>query len=103
MTDFKPSAGYDTIEQEFEARTAKAFREGADFIILDDRRKRFQYEMAEYCREQGWIGDPEFVEIDEQYSQYRYRITEAGRNRWNAVGILAGHPIIKGGDKCNCF
>jgi hypothetical protein len=82
LTDFKPSEGFTTIEEEFEARTAKAFRAGADYIFIDSRRQRFQFEAAEFCRERGWLTEPEFKEIDEQYAQQRYRLTEAGRQHW---------------------
>jgi hypothetical protein len=81
-TSFKPSTGYSSIEQEFEERTAKAFRSGADYVFIDSRRMRFQFEAAEYCHERGWLTEPEFVEIDEQYAQQRYRLTPAGKERW---------------------
>lgn len=83
MTKLMPSEGYSTIEQEFEARTAKAFRAGADYIYIDSRRQRFQLEAAEFCVENGWLTNPEFVEIDEQYAQQRYRLTEIGKEHWN--------------------
>jgi hypothetical protein len=82
MSEFQPSSGYASLEQEFEARTAKAFRAGADYIFIDSRRQQFQFEGAEYCRSQGWLTDPELVEIDEQYAQQRYRLTPTGRKRF---------------------
>lgn len=85
MSTFLPSAGYLTIEDEFEARTAKAFRSGADYIFIDSRRQQFQFEAAEFCRGKGWLTEPEFVEIDEQYAQQRYRLTVDGRKRWDGA------------------
>jgi hypothetical protein len=86
MSDLKPSDGYATIEDEFEARTAKAFRSGANFIFVDSRRQRFQMEAAIYCRDNGWL-DEEFIDNPEQqYAQYRWRLTEAGRRHWGISG-----------------
>lgn len=69
-------------DDELEAALKRAFVDGkADYIILDDRRQRFLIESACLGVEKGWL-DEEFVEIEEQYSQLRYRLTDDGRKHF---------------------
>ena len=90
VSDLNPSAGFSTIEEEFEAQTAKAFRAGADYIILNSRRQRFQAEAAQYCQDRGWLTEPEWLESYEaQYGEYRYRLTDAGRAHWGIASKAA--------------
>lgn len=64
---------------ELEASLRRAFTNPrTDYIIIDDRRQRFLSESAALGVEKGWLTE-EFVEIDSQYSQYRYRLTDVGR------------------------
>lgn len=75
----KPSVGYADIEAEFEASLRRAFvGHRADYIILDDRRQCFLGESAAYGVEQGWLTE-QFVELDSQSSELRFRLTDKGR------------------------
>lgn len=72
-------------ENELEASLKRAFVDNrADYIILDDRRERFLIEGAMLGVEKGWLNE-EFVEIDDQYSQLRCRLTEEGRKHFGLV------------------
>jgi hypothetical protein len=82
MSDLLPSEGYETIEQEFEARLRKAFVDGhADFVRVDSRRQRFQLESMAWAEEKGWM-KTELKELDEQSSEYRGRLTPEGRKHF---------------------
>jgi hypothetical protein len=84
-----PSAGYDSIEQEFEASLRRAFVDHrADFIIIDDRRQRFRGESATFGEERGWLNG-RLVQLDDQTSEIRYRLTESGRAHF---GLEADAP-----------
>jgi hypothetical protein len=75
----KVSAGYETIEEEFEASLRRVFVDGkADFIRLDDRRREFLVRSAGYGEEQGWLR-LELIEVDEQSSYLEGRLTSAGK------------------------
>lgn len=54
----------------------------ADYIFLDDRRQAFRIESVRLGVERGWLTE-EFVEIDEQYAQLRYRLTEEGKRHFH--------------------
>lgn len=66
-----------------EARAAlvRANRSGRrfDYITIYDRREAWLWQAAEIAVEQGWLQPGELVELDEQSSELRYRVTEAGR------------------------
>lgn len=69
-------------EDELEAALKRAFVERkADFIIVDNRFEQFLIESAILGREKGWLTE-KFVEVDEQYSQYQYRLTDEGRKHF---------------------
>ena len=69
-------------ENELEAALLRAFVDNrADFILLDDRRERFLIESATLGVEKGWLSE-EFIEIDDQYSQLRYRLTDEGKRHF---------------------
>ena len=69
-------------ENELEAALLRAFVDNrADFILLDDRRERFLIESATLGVEKGWLSD-EFIEIDDQYSPLRYRLTDEGKRHF---------------------
>lgn len=76
-----PTADYKTIEEEFEARLRKGFLgdrlSTSAFIVVYDRRQRFQLESMGYGEDMGWL-KVELVELDEQSSEYRAHLTEAG-------------------------
>lgn len=83
MSDLKISPGYDTIEQEFEASLRRAFVDGkADYIVLYDRRQRFLWESANYGMIQGWLTDGQLLQLDEQSSEVRFRLTPEGRKHF---------------------
>jgi len=82
VSDLTPSKGFKTIEEEFDKRTEKAFKEGGEFVCIFSRRQRFQMEAAEYCRDHGWLSDGELVELDSQSSEIRYWLTPGGRAHW---------------------
>jgi len=85
MSTLTPSNGFSRIEEEFEKRTADAFRKmggESGYISITSRRQRFQLEAAEYCSFHGWITEGELVQLDEQSSELRYRITDCGRKHW---------------------
>lgn len=73
------TAGYATIHDEFIASLKRSFcdRE-ADFIVVRDRRHRFQGEAAAFGEANGWLSG-ELVEHDEQSSELRFRLTPLGR------------------------
>lgn len=72
---------------EYEASLRRAFVAGrADYIIIDDRRQRFLIEGADYGLRQGWLSAQQ-VDIDDQSTQIRYRLTAAGREHFG----LGGH------------
>jgi hypothetical protein len=78
----EPSKGYSDIETEFEASLRRAFVEHhADFIMIDSRRHVFLIESAAYGVERGWLTE-KFIELDEQSSQLRYRLTAAGKRHF---------------------
>lgn len=64
---------------EAKQKMLKAFREGADFLCIYSKRQRVQMEMIRLCQTEGWLDDGEFVELDSQSSEYRYRLTGKGR------------------------
>lgn len=82
MSDLKISAGYNTIEEEFEDSLRRSFVNNfADYIVIYDKRHRFLFESAAYGERLGWLSS-EFVELDEQSSEMRYRLTEAGKKHF---------------------
>jgi hypothetical protein len=81
-----PTAGYKTIEDEFEASLRRAFlgdrlSPGA-FIVVYDRRQTFRLEGMGYGEAMGWLR-VELVELDEQSSEYCGYLTEAGRTHFS--------------------
>lgn len=88
MSDWesKPSEGYATIEAEFEATLRRAFVDRhADFIRLFDRRETYLWESVRYGRQQGWLDDGELVQMDEQSSEARFRLTAKGRKHFKVT------------------
>lgn len=86
MSVFEPKAPYKTIEEEFEARTRKAFTEHpvADYVVIDSRRQQFQAEMVAYCQKCGWLDAGEFIDMPEQqWAEWRYRLTPVGREHFS--------------------
>ncbi|HEX5426635.1 MAG TPA: hypothetical protein VFW94_24195 [Candidatus Acidoferrales bacterium] len=82
-SDYKPSEGFATIEEEHEARTRKAFADGkADYVVIYSRHQGFQMEGIAYCQTRGWVDGGTFVELDEQSSEYRFRLTEEGKRHF---------------------
>lgn len=53
-------------------------RDKADFIVIYSKHQRWLYDCAEWAREKGWLTFEE-VELDEQSTEYRYRLTPEGR------------------------
>jgi hypothetical protein len=80
VSDLQPSAGYATIEDEFEAALRRAFAQQPEptFIYVDSRRQRFLGEGIAYGERRGWLIGT-LNEIEEQYSRYEARLTDAGR------------------------
>ena len=73
-------------DDELEEALKRAFVVGkASYIILDDRRERFLIESAILGVEKGWLTE-EFVEIEEQYSQLRYHLTDGGKRHFGLAG-----------------
>jgi hypothetical protein len=69
-------------EEELEDALRRAFTEGkADYIFIDNRYARFLIASASFGVQKGWL-DEEFVEVDEQYSQIRCWLTEAGKKHF---------------------
>ena len=68
--------------KELEAALRRAFVDNkADFVCIFSRRSRFLIESAQLGMEQGWLSE-EFVELDEQSSELRYRLTQKGREHF---------------------
>lgn len=97
MSDFWGSWPRKYQEDELEESLRRAFSSGeTDFIYIDSRRYRFLIESACLGVEKGWLTET-VVEIDEQYTQVRYRLTDEGKKhfvgkpappqptRWDAV------------------
>jgi len=82
VSNLKPSPGFATIEQEFEERTAKAFHQGADYVIIRSRHQQFQAEAVDYCISKGWLTCGELIQLDEQSSEIRCRLTSKGKEHW---------------------
>lgn len=62
------------------AALVRANARGAyDYVIIDDRRQRWLWMAAEISVEQGWLEPGVLVQLDEQSSELRFRVTEAGR------------------------
>lgn len=79
---YQPEPPYQTIQEEFEARTRKAFVEGgAKEVWIYSRREGFRLAMCSYCIEQGWM-DGELVQIDSQSSGQRYWLTDKGKKHF---------------------
>lgn len=79
MSRLKVSPGYRTIEDEFEASIRRAFVEGkADYISLYSRHQIFLCESAIYAEQRGWITG-KLIQLDEQSSEMRYRLTNEGK------------------------
>ena len=71
-----------TEEQEWEAALRRAFVDRrADSIVLYDRRERFLLESAAYGERMGWL-EGRLVELDEQSTEERYRLTSEGRKHF---------------------
>jgi hypothetical protein len=82
------SAGYKTIEEEFEASLRRAFVDHkCDYIVLYDRRQQFLFESAAYGQEKGWLTAIEEVELDEQSTEWRLRLTPEGRQHFGLFGL----------------
>lgn len=79
---FEPVAPYKTIEEEFEARTRKAFVEkGMTEVWVYSKRDEFQITMSEFCIQKGWM-QGELIELDSQSSGMRYTLTEEGKKHF---------------------
>lgn len=82
MNTYLPSEGFKTIEEEFEARTRKAFVDNkATEVWVYSKREGFRLTMCAYCISKGWM-DGELVEFDSQSSGQRYWLTEAGKKHF---------------------
>lgn len=82
MSQLRVSPEYDTIEQEFEASLRRAFVDDtADYVVIFSKHQRFLLESAFYGQLQGWL-KAEFVELDEQSSEIRYRLTDEGKKHF---------------------
>lgn len=78
-TSLPVTEGYATIYDEFIASLKRSFCDNhADFIVIRDRRQRFQGEAASFGEANGWLSG-ELIEHDEQSSELRYRLTPLGR------------------------
>jgi hypothetical protein len=83
MSELKVSPGYAKIEEEFEASLKRAFVDHeADYIVLYDKRQRFLFESVAYGQEKGWLGSIEEHEFDEQDTEWRIRLTDAGKEHF---------------------
>lgn len=66
-------------EHDYLVASVRAFRDGScDFIIIDDRRKQFQIESSMLGVSLGLLTHEE-IEINEQSTQWRFRLTELGK------------------------
>jgi hypothetical protein len=75
---------------ELEAALLLAFVEHhADYIVIVSRFNQFLHEGAAYGQEQGWLGDVEVVELDEQSTEWRLRLTEKGREHFGLAKKVA--------------
>lgn len=73
---------YSYPEAELEAALQRAFvQHRADYIVIDSRRHQFLWEGARMGLDRGWLSC-EVVEPDEQSTELRYRLTEAGRTHF---------------------
>lgn len=50
-----------------------------DYVVIYDRREAWLWQAAELSVEQGWLQPGKLVELDEQSSELRYYLTDAGR------------------------
>lgn len=50
-----------------------------DYVCIYDKRQAWLWKAAEIGVEQGWFRPGELVELDEQSSELRYYVTDAGR------------------------
>lgn len=81
MSNFAPSKGYSSIEEEFEDRMAKVFRSGADYACVPySKHYCFQLEGAAHCKDKGLVSE-QYIER-EQDAEFRYRLTDKGRKYW---------------------
>lgn len=72
-------------DDELEDALKRAFVDGkAPYVILDDRRQQFLIESAVMGVEKGWLTE-ELVDIEEQYSQLRYHLTDEGRKHFGVA------------------
>lgn len=85
VTDCAHKLFWDKLEEDYPTEHdylvahVRAFRDhNADFIIIDDRRMEFQIQSSQFGETLG-ILTSEFIEIDEQSTQMRYRLTDLGR------------------------
>lgn len=53
---------------------------GADFIVLYDRRQKFLIDSAQFGEAMGWLYC-EVVETGSQSTEWRYRLTEKGKEQ----------------------
>lgn len=51
-----------------------------DYVTIYDRRNAWQWRAAEISVAEGWLEPGVMVELDEQSSELRYRVTSAGRS-----------------------
>lgn len=67
--------------EEARAALVRANKSGRrfDFITIYDRREKWLWMAAEISVEQGWLKPGKLVELDEQSSELRYYLTDAGR------------------------
>lgn len=58
----------------------RGFRDGgADFIIVDDRRQRFQIEATGFAEKLGLVTFKETGSDEAQYTAWEFRLTELGK------------------------
>ncbi len=82
-------------ESELEDALRRAFvNHRCDFIIIDDRRQRFLIESAALGERKGWLAF-ELCDTDEQSTQWRYRLTPAGRAHFGSQGGVLGAGGVK--------
>lgn len=81
-----------TTEEEWGLSLRRAFVDGgADYIVIYSRRQVFLLNAAEYGVRMGWLYRVE-VELDSQSTEWRYRLTDAGKEQVRNANsfVLAG-------------
>lgn len=71
------------LEQEYEASLRRAFVDNrCDYVFVDSKHERYLIACASFGQDKGWLSFEELGSDEQQYTQWRYRLTEAGRKHF---------------------